>query len=143
MEGLSFSLKPPSPQDFKRLREDAGWGEIRLKQGTAALSSSLGGIQAVYNGHVIGMARFIGDGALNIYIQDVVIAKPFQSRGIGKQLLKTLLKHLKANYPADCTLGLMAAKDQDDFYAQFGFTARPSNVYGAGMIAPLGDIRLQ
>jgi len=76
------------------------------------------------------------------YIQDVIVAEPFRGLGVGKALLAELFKHLQAVYPADCTIGLMAAKEQDGFYAQFGFTARPSDVYGAGMMAPLGKISL-
>ena len=142
MSGCSFIPRLPAPQDFKSLRDTAGWGQITLQQSKAALSASLGGVCVIYGGGVIGMARYVGDGTLNIYIQDVIVAETFRGRGIGKALLIELFGHLKNTYPADCTIGLMAAKDQDGFYAQFGFTARPSNVYGAGMIAPLGDIRL-
>jgi len=63
------------------------------------------------------------------------------SEGWGQITLD--LTQLQSQYAANCTIGLMAAKGQDSFYAQFGFTARPSNVYGAGMIAPLGNIRLK
>lgn len=142
MHGHVFVPTLPSPQDFKRLRDSAAWGQITLEQSQATLSASLGGICAVFDGEVTGMARFVGDGILNIYIQDVIISEPFRRRGLGKQLLNVLFKRLKAEFPASCTIGLMAAKGQDGFYAQFGFTARPSDVYGAGMIAPLGDIRL-
>ena len=142
MCGLSFTQTLPSPQVFKNLRDSAAWGEITLEQSKLALASSLGGISALYEGELVAMARFVGDGTLNIYIQDVIVAEPHRGRGIGKELIKQLLAFLKNNYPADCTIGLMAAKGQDGFYAQFGFTARPSHVYGAGMIAPLGDIRL-
>lgn len=142
MKGLSFIMELPSPQDFKHLRDGAAWGDISLSQAEAALSTSLGGIYAALNGEVVAMARIVGDGILNIYLQDVVVAEPLRGQGIGKALLERLFGQLKAVYPADCTIGLMAAKNQDNFYAQFGFIRRPSDVYGAGMIAPLGDIRL-
>ena len=142
MSGYAYLSRLPSPQDFKRLRDKAGWGHVTLEQSKAALSASLGGICAFNDGKLIGMARYVGDGTLNIYIQDVIVAETFRGRGIGKTLLIELFGHLKNTYPRDCAIGLMAAKDQDGFYAQFGFTARPSHVYGAGMIAPLGDIRL-
>jgi len=143
MAEYSYAPKLPSPQAFKRLRDSEGWGQITLDQAKTALSESLGGACLIHQGNVIGMARYVGDAVLNIYIQDVVISKAHRGRGLGKQLLDFLFTQLQSQYAANCTIGLMAAKGQDSFYAQFGFTARPSNVYGAGMIAPLGNIRLK
>ena len=139
---LSFDLNLPSAQTFKRLRNSVDWGQITDCQAQKALAASLGGICAINKSGVIAIARYVGDGTLNIYIQDVIVAEPFRGQDIGKALLTKLFKHLQAVYPADCTIGLMAAKEQDGFYAQFGFTARPSDVYGAGMMAPLGKISL-
>lgn len=143
MTDIKFAVKLPSAQAFKSLRDSAGWDEINLKQAEAALSASLGGICAVLAGELVGMARFIGDGELNIYVQDVIIAKPYQGKGHGKRMLGPLFQHIQTRYNPNCTVGLMAAKGQDSFYAQFGFIPRPSNVYGAGMIVPLGDIHLR
>ena len=139
----TFVSSPPPVRAFLRLRNSAGWGHITEQQAEEALSSSLGGVHALIDEDIVAVARFVGDGVLNIYIQAVIVAEPHRGQGLGQNLLRHLFMMLQSRYPADCTIGLMAAKGQDGFYAQFGFTARPSNVYGAGMIAPLGDICLK
>jgi len=135
---LTSSL--PSPEYFKTLRDSAGWGDIPSKEAETALKASLGGVSAYQERDLIGMARFIGDGVLNIYIQDVVVAKPYRGHGLGRKLILRLLSDLKANVPDGCSIGLMAAKGQEKFYEQFGFIQRPSHVYGAGMFASLGEL---
>ena len=143
MQSVTFKSTLPSPDAFAALRNSVGWGQITLEQAEAALANSLCGVIADLNGKTIGMARVIGDGVLNIYIQDVIIIEGHRRKGIGQALMTELLMDLKRSYPAGCTVGLMAAKDQDAFYASFGFIPRPSDVYGAGMIAALGDLKAE
>jgi len=142
MDLVNFTSNLPSAAVFRQLRNTSGWGQISAAQAKASLTGSLGGICAIRNSKIIGMARYIGDGVLNIYIQDVIIAQNYRGNGVGRNMLSELFRDLQTRYPANCTIGLMAAKGQASFYAQFGFIRRPSDVYGAGMIAPLGDISL-
>ncbi len=126
----------PCPEDFIALRNTAQWGDIALVQAAQALSNSLCGVCA-YNDHqLIGMARVIGDGILNIYIQDVVVHPAMRGQRIGKKMMTRLIKDVIHNYPG-CTLGLMSAKGQDGFYTRLGFSPRPNNRFGAGMSASL------
>jgi len=90
---------------------------------------------------IIGMARVIGDGILNLYIQDVIIAHGYRGHGFGQKILFTLIEHLKSTYAEDCTIGLMAAKGQTHFYKQFGFEVRPSEETDSGMTAPLSRLK--
>ena len=92
---------------------------------------------------VIGMARIIGDGVLNLYIQDVIIAKAYRRQKLGTLILNHLITLLHNKFPADCTIGLMAAKGQTQFYNQFGFETRPNNDVDAGMSAALRDLSLR
>lgn len=123
------------------LRNSLDWGQITERQAQSVLKGSLGGCSAYADGHLIAMARYIGDGILNIYIQDVVVAHDYRNKGVGTALITRLISDLQSRYPKDCTIGLMAAKGQDAFYTQYGFNTRPSDVYGAGMIASLGNLR--
>lgn len=43
------------------------------------------------NEKLIGLIRTVGDGISIIYIQDILILKPFQNKGLGSQLLTTTL----------------------------------------------------
>ncbi|WP_371395543.1 GNAT family N-acetyltransferase [Fretibacter rubidus] len=137
---ITFNAKLPSAQRFKALRNSAGWGDITVAQSKATLSASLGGMCAYKGETLVGMTRYIGDGVLNLYLQDVIVHADYRKQGLGKTLIKRTVRVLQENYPADCTIGLMAAKGQDAFYMQFGFNTRPSDVYGAGMIAALGNL---
>jgi len=56
-------------------------------------------------------------------------------------MMASFISHLKSNLPADCTIGLMAAHGQTEFYTQFGFISRPTARFGAGMSAQLKDLR--
>lgn len=89
---------------------------------------------------LIGMARVIGDGVLNLYIQDVIIAKKYRGQGYGARLMDALIAALQDSYPKDCTIGLFAAKGQAPFYERFGFLSRPSAITDAGMNAEIGAL---
>jgi predicted GNAT family N-acyltransferase len=143
MSDIIFKAGMADAKSFKNLRDSTGWGDISLATAQGAISASLGGMLAYKDGKLVGMARYIGDGHLNIYIQDVVISANMRGRGLGKAIVSRLITSLQAKYQQDCTIGIMAAKHQDTFYAPFGFIPRPSDVYGAGMIATLGDLKAQ
>jgi len=130
----------PSAEAFTALRNRAGWGGIRLSQAQQLLANSLHGVTAYDGDKAIGMARIIGDGVLNAYIQDVVIAPDYRGQGVGKAILLALIADMRQSIPADCTVGLMAAKGQEGFYSSFSFITRPDKDYGAGMFAKLADL---
>jgi hypothetical protein len=50
--------------------------------------------------------------------------------------MEHIMQHIeKSSLPGTTvTVGLMAAKGKDAFYEKLGFVARPSEIYGAGMI---------
>lgn len=141
IHNVTIKHELPSPVAFKALRDIAGWGDISLGQAQQVLANSLHGIIA-YDGKIaIGMARVIGDGVLNTYIQDVIIAPNYRGKGIGKAVIQALISDMKKSMPNDCTIGLLAAKNQEGFYSSFSFITRPDTDYGAGMFAKLEDIK--
>ena len=138
----AFSLehKLPSAADFKALRDMAGWGDVSLSKARQTIANSLRGVSAYDGKEAIGMARLIGDGVLNAYIQDVVIAPDYRGQGIGKALIQALIIDMRKFMPLDCTVGLLAAKGQEGFYSSFRFISRPDKDYGAGMFAKLQNL---
>ena len=133
-------LSLPSPQDFVRLRSYTAWGDITQHEAHDALDNSLLGVHLRRNNETIAMARLVGDGVLNVYIQDVVVKPSHRRKGLGQKMLTTLITHMKDCLPAHCTVGLMAAYGQDAFYTQLGFASRPYTKAGAGMTASLKDL---
>ena len=118
----------------------AGWGDITVEQAQHVLDNSLRGVTAYDGSNAIGMARLIGDGVLNAYIQDVVIAPDYQGQGVGKAVIMNLISDMKNSLPPSCTIGLLAAVGQEGFYSSFSFITRPDRDYGAGMFARLADL---
>lgn len=76
------------------LYEDVGWtsyideAELLMK----AIENSLN-VWTLWEGEkLIGLARTIGDGTTICYLQDILIIKSYQGRGLGSELLKEILK---------------------------------------------------
>ncbi len=132
----------PSPVGFAALRETVGWGDISKDDAKSALEHSLFGISLYDDEQLIGMARCIGDGVFNVYIQDVIVKPNYRGKGLGSAMIRAFLSHIKPQLPAGCTIGLMAAAGQDEFYMRLGFTKRPNTDFGAGFSAQLKDLSL-
>lgn len=140
MADLKLKFTLPDAESFKTLRDSADWGTVSLETAAKAIGASLYGVCAYKDDRLVGMARIVGDGIMNIYIQDVIVDEAHRGQGVGQKLISHLIKNLQDHCPSDCTVGLMAVKNQDEFYSQLGFIARPNAQLGSGMIAQLGDL---
>ncbi len=70
-------------------------------------------------GRVVGMARAIGDGVSDAYIQDVAVTASWRKNGIGGAMVQELLKMLKE---LDCHwIGLIGQPGTGNFYKELGF----------------------
>jgi N-acetylglutamate synthase-like GNAT family acetyltransferase len=67
----------------------------------------------------IGMGRLISDGVSDAYIQDLVVLPEYRDKGIGREIVKTLINHCKKKEIH--WVGLIAEPDQDGFYSNLGF----------------------
>ncbi|MEP3653637.1 MAG: GNAT family N-acetyltransferase [Litorimonas sp.] len=130
----------PTTEEFVALRSGVSWGTPTAIHAQQALKASIAGVTASVDGKTVGMARAVGDGVLNTYIQDVIVAEPYQKRGIGDQLVSTLIDSLSETNNPNCLIGLFAADGQDTFYTRFGFMARPQFGFGPGMHGTLSDL---
>ena len=70
-------------------------------------------------GKTIGMGRIISDGVSDAYIQDLVVLPEYRDKGIGREIVKTLINHCKKK--GIHWVGLIAEPDQDGFYSNLGF----------------------
>lgn len=144
---ISYVIGQPSPSDFARLRNLAGWGDVTQEQAQRALANSIMSI-CLYDEaqhktkHLIAMARCVGDGVFNVYIQDVIVKPCYQGQGLGRTMLKALITNMTKALNPNCTIGLMAAEGQCGFYTQFGFKVRPNTGFGPGMSAQLKELSL-
>ena len=75
----------------------------------------------VYNGaEQVGFARVISDFATYAYLADVFILEPYRERGLGKELIASVMAHPELQGLRRWSLG---TRDAHGLYAQFGFTA--------------------
>jgi N-acetylglutamate synthase-like GNAT family acetyltransferase len=112
-----------------------GWNAIPERQAGIGIRNSSYVVAAHDDNKIVGMARLVTDGGYVAYIADVVVHPEYQKKGIGRTMINMILSHLDENLnegEAVCVI-LMAAKDKEEFYKQFGFNERPNENLGAGM----------
>ena len=70
------------------------------------------------NSNQIGFARVISDFATYAYIADVFILEQYRERGLGKELMASIMAHPELQGLRRWSLG---TRDAQGLYAQFGF----------------------
>ena len=123
-------------EEYLELRRSVGWVRLSDRQAKAAMENCLYCVSAWDGETLVGMGRLVGDGAVIVYVQDLVIRPEYQSRGIGSLLIENLIAYADSLREEGTTmmLDLMCAKGRERFYASHGFTARPTDTSGPGMI---------
>ena len=121
---------------YLMLRNKVGWAKLSRKQAEYALKNALYSICVYLYGRPVGMGRIVGDGAVVSYIQDLVVVPEAQKCNIGGCILDKLIEYVKGiTEPGTrMMLCLMCAKGREQFYLHHGFTARPTDGLGPGMI---------
>lgn len=132
---MSVLITPTAPdsQTYIDFRKSCGWGDTDKSLAKRAIENSLLWVSASYNGETVGFVRLIGDGALNFYIQDLIVSEAHRGKGIGADLMNEMFVCLKDLVPKGATIGLMAVAGEENFYESYGFQTRPAGRFGAGM----------
>ncbi|WP_224816951.1 GNAT family N-acetyltransferase [Hasllibacter sp. MH4015] len=130
---IRLSNDPPPPETFAQMRASCGWQLVPTHRARAALDASLLHVTAWEGDALVGMARVVGDGVLNAYIQDVVVADSHRGKGIARAIVERLMADLSELLPKGTTIGLMAVAGVEPLYERAGFMARPDGPFGAGM----------
>lgn len=131
----AFQIKrvSPSVEEFLSLRIKVGWKNPVKNIASASLQNSLFHVVAYDKSRLVAMGRVIGDGAMYFYIQDVVVAPDYQGVGLGAALMDEIEFYLASAAHEGATIGLLAAKGKEAFYARYAYLARPSASLGQGM----------
>jgi GNAT superfamily N-acetyltransferase len=81
------------------------------------------------------MARVVGDGGYVYFICDVIVRPSYQSNGLGRQIIESVLAWLESQVEENETImvNLMSAMNKEPFYEKLGFHKRPFGNHGSGM----------
>ncbi|MEB3231510.1 MAG: GNAT family N-acetyltransferase [Leptolyngbyaceae bacterium] len=118
--------------DLEELCDSVGWSRRPLRKVKKAIQHSFLVVsvweQQGNRRRLIGFSRATSDHAFNATIWDVVIHPDFQSKGLGKALMKYLIKKLRNDDISNITL--FADPHVVEFYRNLGFMPDPEGIKG-------------
>jgi GNAT superfamily N-acetyltransferase len=118
--------------ELEELCDAVGWSRRPLRKVKKALEHSflVASMWQVRGNkrRLIGFARATSDHAFNATIWDVVVHPDFQAKGLGKALMKYVLKKLRSEEISNVTL--FADPHVVDFYRCLGFVSDPEGIKG-------------
>jgi spermidine synthase len=116
-------LRAADTMDLMTLYKDAGWWDQTCERHPEFLSrvvpDSALFVGAFFQNKMIGMGRALSDLVSDAYIQDVVVLRRFRGRGVGRQIIRTLIDGLK-EHGVDW-IGLIGEPGTGRFYESLGF----------------------
>lgn len=83
-------------------------------------------LAAIEDKVVVGMGRALSDRISDAYIQDVTVKKEYRSRGIGTEIIRELVKRLRADGIE--WIGLIAERGSHGFYSRLGFDKMSNSI---------------
>jgi ribosomal protein S18 acetylase RimI-like enzyme len=118
--------------ELERLCDAVGWSRRPLRKVRKAIEHSFLVISMWElkgdKSRLIGFSRATSDHAFNATIWDVVVHPDFQGRGLGKALMKQIIKELRRADISNITL--FADPHVIDFYRDLGFSPDPEGIKG-------------
>lgn len=118
--------------ELEELCDAVGWSRRPLRKVKKAIEHSflVASMWQVRGNQrrLIGFARATSDHAFNATIWDVVVHPDFQGKGLGKALMKYVLKKLRSEEISNVTL--FADPHVLDFYRSMGFISDPEGIKG-------------
>ncbi len=114
--------RKPTLDEYLELTNAVGWSRyITAPSASGALENSLYSVVAEQDGEAVGMARIVGDSALFLYVQDVLVVPSCQGSGVGGAIMDRLMQWLDERVPDRVFVGLFSATGKTPFYERYGF----------------------
>ncbi|PPS44310.1 GNAT family N-acetyltransferase [Chroococcidiopsis sp. TS-821] len=118
--------------ELEELCDAVGWSRRPLRKVKKAIQhsflvASMWEVRGTQR-RLIGFARATSDHAFNATIWDVVVHPSFQGKGLGKALMKYMIKKLRSEDISNITL--FADPHVVDFYRGLGFMSDPEGIKG-------------
>ena len=116
-------IRKADRRDIIRLYKDAGWWKTEYSKNSSFIDRIVPGsycfAAAFHKGRIIGIGRALSDGCSDAYIQDVVVLKKYRGNGVGADIIKEIVGHLRSN--GIDWIGLVAQPGTGKFYRRLGF----------------------
>ncbi len=118
--------------ELEELCDAVGWSRRPLRKVKKAIQYSFLVVsmweQRGAQRRLIGFSRATSDHAFNATIWDVVVHPDFQGKGLGKALMRQIIKKLRSEDISNITL--FADPQVVDFYRNLGFMSDPEGIKG-------------
>lgn len=120
---MSIVYTTQSPKKFEQvhaLYESLGWNSLRLttRDLEKMCNQSWYALYAFHDGELIGMGRVVSDGVITGIICGLCVSPCYQSKGIGKELLRRITEHCEKHRVIP---QLMCASELEFYYEAAGF----------------------
>lgn len=110
----------PSITDYLHLRKAAGLTPRSHEAAKRGLPNTVVSALIRNGENVVAMGRVIGDG-LCYQIVDIAVLPEHQGRGLGKEIMSTLMDELKEIATTEVYISLIADGDASFLYKKYGF----------------------
>ncbi|WP_099156722.1 GNAT family N-acetyltransferase [Virgibacillus ndiopensis] len=120
-DNFTIINEPPNPKKYNDLRLEGGISGKSQEAAVVGLKNSLFAVSIYDKTTLIGMGRVIGDGGAFFQIVDIVVKPSYQGRGLGKMIMKELMKYLDEHTYSGSYVSLIADDPANKLYEQFGF----------------------
>ncbi|WP_129657463.1 GNAT family N-acetyltransferase [Rothia uropygialis] len=126
----------PDLEDYVRLRAEAGLSPKTPEQAAPVLTGSWAWahVRHVESDETVAMGRVLGDGGWYFHIADMATLPNHQGRGIGREVISSLIRRIRQHAPADPYITLMADEPGRALYYSMGF--RDAMPHSMGMVIP-------
>ncbi len=99
-----------------------------------SLKNSLIVVGVYHNKKLVGIGRMMGDNTTSFLIRDIAVLPEYRGNGIGNLIMHKLIDYAKKHTINKSYVALMATKGTETFYEKLGFTKRPNDKLGNGMV---------
>ena len=132
---IDFIEKKPSAEEYNSLTEAVGWGKEPEYVVEEAFQHTLYSVCAYDGEKIIGFARIVGDGALFLYVQDLMVLPEYQGKNIGSCLMEYVMGEVSrlTVFSPHIRTYLSSSAGREDFYRKFGFVTRDELSLGCSM----------
>jgi ribosomal protein S18 acetylase RimI-like enzyme len=127
MDDYIIEEKPPTVEEYQRLRRAVGWPKVDPEATRIGLCNALYSVIARQKDEVVGCGRVVGDRGIYFYIQDIIVEPAHQRKGLGRRIMDGVMRYIESQGRTNSFIGLMAAEGSAGFYTRYGFQERLRN----------------